>query len=142
VAVVWPAAVQGQANQQGSQPSIRLPPELDRVLRDYERAWRAGDEAALVAIFTPDGFVPTPGGWVRGSDAIRRNYESSQGPLQLRAHAFATADSVGYIVGAYGYGDGPDGGKFLLALRRGAAGRWLIAADLDNANRRPGGDDR
>ena len=30
-----------------------------------------------------------------------------------------------------------EGGKFLLALRRGGDGRWLIAADLDNANRPP-----
>jgi ketosteroid isomerase-like protein len=140
-ALSWPAAVDGQANQQQTaQSTIQLPPELDRVLRDYERAWQAGEEAALVAIFTDDGFVATPSGWIRGSEAIRRHYESSEGPLRLRAHAFAAGDSVGYIVGAYGYGDGdnvPDGGKFLLALRRGTDGRWLIAADLDNANRRP-----
>lgn len=140
------ASPQGGSAQAGGPqqplPSIQLPPELDRVLRDYERAWQAGDEAGLVAIFTADGFVSTPAGWVRGSEAIRRNYETSQGPLWLRAHAFAVADSVGYIVGAYGYGEepnAPDGGKFLLALRRGADGRWLIAADLDNANRRPQG---
>ena len=125
---------------QGPLPSVQLPPELDRVLRDYERAWQAGEEAALVAIFTADGFVATPSGWIRGSDAILRHYESSEGPLRLRAHAFAAGDSVGYIVGAYGYADGDnvqDAGKFLLALRRGDDGRWLIAADLDNANRRP-----
>jgi ketosteroid isomerase-like protein len=120
-------------------PLVTLPPELDRVLRDYERAWRAGDEAALAALFTPDGFVPTRDGWVRGSEAIRRTYADGAGPLRLRALAWATADTVGYIVGAYGYGDDPDGGdtgKFLLALRRGPEGRWLIAADLDNSNRR------
>ena len=49
-----------------SLPSIVLPDELDRVLRDYERAWRAGDENALAALFTEDGFVPTGQGWVRG----------------------------------------------------------------------------
>lgn len=141
VVLAMPAGASAQAaTAQQPLPSIQLPAELERVLRDYERAWRAGDEAALVGIFTDDGFVPTPAGWVRGSDAIRSNYENSEGPLRLRAHAFATGDSVGYIVGAYGYGDSPDaldGGKFLLALRRGGDGRWLIAADLDNANRRP-----
>jgi ketosteroid isomerase-like protein len=119
-------------------PSIELPPELDRVLRDYEAAWAAGDEAALAALFTEDGFVPTRLGWVRGRDGVRNVYESSSGPLRLRALAYTAADSVAYIVGAYNYNeraDGMDGGKFLLALRRDAAGRWLIAADLDNANR-------
>jgi ketosteroid isomerase-like protein len=119
-------------------PSITLPPELDRVLRDYARAWQAGDEAALVGLFTPDGFVPTRPGWVRGSAAIRATYANSSGPLRLRALAYATADTVGYIVGAYGYGeapDTPDTGKFLLALRRAPGGQWLIAADLDQSNR-------
>ena len=42
-------------------PSVSLPPELDRVLRDYERAWRGNDIPALVALFTDDGFVLQPG---------------------------------------------------------------------------------
>lgn len=120
-------------------PFADLPPELDRVLRDYERAWSQGDTEALAALFTADGFVPSRAGWRRGADAIRDQYGGASGPLQLRAHAWAVADTVGYIVGAYGYG-GPTGGKFLLALRRGADGRWLIAADLDNANRPPEGE--
>lgn len=33
--------------------------------------------------------------------------------------------------------DGEDSGKFVLALRGGGDGRWLIAADMDNSNRRP-----
>lgn len=117
-------------------PSIALPPELDRVLRDYERGWRAGDEKGLAELFTEDGFVPTGGGWVRGRDRIRRTYEDSKGDLQLRAIAYAVGDSVGYIIGAYGYGDGAqDRGKFVLALRRAPDGPWLIAADIDQSNR-------
>lgn len=119
-------------------PSIELPPALDRVLRDYERAWRAGDAEALAGLFTPDGFVPTGSGWARGHAAIQDTYRDSSSKLQLWAHAYAVADTVGYIVGAYGYGDQPgvpDRGKFVLALRRSAGGVWLIAADLDNSNR-------
>lgn len=119
-------------------PSITLPAELDRVLRDYERAWKAGDEAALTALFTEDGFVPQPSGWVRGSAAIRAAYTNGSGDLRLRAHAFAVQDTVGYIIGAFGYGEGAaqrDGGKFVLALRRSPGARWLIAADLDAGNR-------
>lgn len=119
-------------------PAVTLPPELDRVLRDYQRAWRAGDEGALAELFTEDGFVPTREGWTRGRGAIRTAYADASGGLALRAHAFALSDTVGYIVGAYSYGDGrpgSGGGKFLLALRRQPGGPWLIAADLDNANR-------
>jgi len=36
---------------------VALPPQLDRVLRDYERAWRAGDAAALASLFAEDGFL-------------------------------------------------------------------------------------
>jgi ketosteroid isomerase-like protein len=125
-----------------AQPSITLPAELDRVLRDYERNWKAGDEKALANLFTEDGFVPTGQGWVRGRAGIEDVYGSAGGGLQLRALAYAVQDTVGYIVGAYGYGDTPgvpDRGKFVLALRRARGGPWLIAADIDNANRSPGG---
>jgi hypothetical protein len=33
-------------------PSVALPPGLDHVLRDYERAWRARDADALAGLFT------------------------------------------------------------------------------------------
>jgi hypothetical protein len=50
----------------------------------------------------------------------------------------ATEGKIGYIIGGFG-GEvgGPDSGKFILALKRGDDGRWLIAADMDNSNRRP-----
>ena len=118
------------------EPSINLPPELDRVLRDYERHWKAKDGEALAALFTEDGFIAR-GPWIRGRDAIRAAYgTSSGGDLRLRALAHATSDTVGYIVGAFRYGEATtDGGKFLLALRRAPRGDWKIAADLDASNR-------
>jgi ketosteroid isomerase-like protein len=133
-----PAFAQEQATYEAL-PSIQLPAPLDRVLRDYETAWANGDEAALAALFTDDGFVPTPLGWVRGRAGITRVYENSSGSLVLRAIAFSVSDSVGYIIGAYNYGavvGATDVGKFVLALRKDATGKWLIAADLDNSNRR------
>jgi len=119
-------------------PSVRLPAAFDRVLRDYERAWRASDVAALVALFTEDGFVLQPGRPpVRGRAALARTYRGQTGgALRLRALAYAHADTVGYIIGAYGYTTAPgDEGKFTLTLRRGSAGRWLIASDMDNGSR-------
>lgn len=57
----------------------------------------------------------------------------AHGPL-----AFSHAESVGYIIGAYGEKAGnPDIGKFILTLRKDAQGRWLITADMDNGNTPP-----
>lgn len=71
-AVSSPAAAQS-AQQADVLPSVSLPPELDRVLRDYERAWRTGDASSVAALFSVDGFVLQNGrSPVRGRDAIAR----------------------------------------------------------------------
>ncbi len=119
-------------------PSITLPAELDRVLRDYETAWRRGDAVALAELFAVDGFVLQGGKPpIRGRAAITAAYMGQAGgQLRLRALAAATADTTGYIVGAYGYGsDSTDVGKFTLTLRRDRGGRWLIFSDMDNSSR-------
>ena len=41
-------------------PSVELPAELARVLRDYEKAWSERDPDGLAALFTEDGFVLSP----------------------------------------------------------------------------------
>ena len=132
------------AAQQGAPaarlPSVQLPPDLDRVLRDYERHWRDDDPAALAALFTPDGLI-FRNGWLQGRDTIRATLRGG-GDLRLRAIAWAADGDVGYIVGAYGYGDDAahrDIGVFTLPLRRDADGVWRIAADLDRGIPRPGG---
>jgi hypothetical protein len=138
-----PAAAGAQQNPPppppAQMPPVQLPPELDRVLRDYERAWAARDEAGLAALFAEDGFVLANGRQpVRGRPAVQQVYADDGGPLALRALAYATADSVGYIIGAFAEHAGdPDMGKFVLALRRQPGGPWRIAADIDNMNRRP-----
>ena len=117
-------------------PSATLPPELDRVLRDYERAWTGRDPEALSQLFTEDGFVLSNGKLpVRGRAAIREAYAKAGGSLALRAFSCSVDGNTGYIIGAYaGAKEGPDIGKFVLALRKGPGGRWLIAADIDNSN--------
>jgi ketosteroid isomerase-like protein len=116
-------------------PSVALPPELDRVLRDYERAWRAKDAAGLADLFAEDGFVLSNGSPpVRGRAAIREKYTGAGGALLLRAFACAVDGKVGYIVGGFGHAAGePDSGKFVLTLRN-EKGRWMITADMDNGN--------
>jgi ketosteroid isomerase-like protein len=113
---------------------IALPPELDQVLRDYERAWQARDPRALADLFAADGCVLADGKpLVRGRSAIRAAYARSGGPRWLRAEKFAAERRTAYIIGVYGHEpDAPETGKFVLALERGPTGRWLIAADIDN----------
>jgi ketosteroid isomerase-like protein len=118
-------------------PSVTLPPPLERVLRDYEGGWQARDASARAALFADDGFVLQPGKPpVRGKDAIRQAYGGDGGgALRLRALAYATDGSVGYVIGADGYGDQPgDAGKFTLTLQRGAYARWMVRSDMDNGN--------
>ena len=117
---------------------ITLPPELDRVLRDYESAWRDGDGARLAALFVEDGFAIQNGSPLRrGRRAIAEGVSAPGGQLTLAAYAYAASGETAHIVGGYRYPDTRgQGGRFVLALRKGAGGRWLIAADLDNAGPR------
>jgi glyoxylase-like metal-dependent hydrolase (beta-lactamase superfamily II) len=121
------------------QPSVTLPPELARVLRDYEREWQARNAAGLAGLFTEDGMTMSSGRPLRrGRAAIQEGYANAGGPLALRAVAYATDDTVGYIIGGYsGQAGQPDDGKFVLVLRRSPGGPWQIAADIDNSNRPP-----
>ena len=128
-----------QAPPDTQMPSaISLPPAFDRVLRDYEAAWRDGDGPRLSALFTEDGFAVQSGSPIRrGRAAIAGGLTKPGGTLQLTAYAYSSSGNVGYIVGGYRYPTTVGtGGRFVLALREGPDGRWLIAADLDNSGPR------
>ena len=121
-------------------PEAALPPDLDRVLRDYERAWRAGDAKGIASLFTEDGvLLQNYNAPVRGRAAIQAVYEGQRGsPLRLRAIAYATGDTIGYIIGGYRYGDAAhDMGKFTVTLQRARGRPWLISSDMDNMNASP-----
>jgi ketosteroid isomerase-like protein len=139
VAAFLAAAVAAPARAADPQPpSITLPPELARVLADYEAAWRARDAKALASLFAEDGFVLSTGSpAVRGRAAIEKHYAGAGGPLFLRAFAYATDGRRGYIVGGFSHEAGkPDDGKYTLTLVRREDGRWLIFSDMDNGNER------
>ena len=136
--VVASAALSAQVQPAALEPpTVALPPELARVLTDYEAGWRAGDGSALARLFAEDGFVLSGGKpSIRGRAAIEEAYKGSGGPLSLRALAFAAEGNVGYIIGAYTHTKGaPDDGKFTLTLKKGTGGRWEIMSDMDNGNR-------
>ena len=139
VLVLCGAAVAfGQEPPLVAEPSIELPPDLERVLRDYESAWGRKDAAALARLFATDGYVlPNGNVPVKGRAAIEKHYTGAGGPLFLRAYKYGAEGSVGYIIGGYAGGkDRPDMGKFTLTLRKDGDGRWLIVSDMDNSNRR------
>jgi ketosteroid isomerase-like protein len=129
-------SIRGQQASRSDQASVALPPELARVLTDYEAGWKAGDAAALSSLFTEDGFVLSPGQMpVKGRAAIRKLYTGPGSPLSLRAFAYAMHGPVGYVIGGYSAERGmPDEGKFTLTLRKDKRGRWLIVSDMDNLN--------
>ena len=131
------AAANSQSQDVAQQPSVQLPPELARVLTDYEQAWSSRDAGALARLFAEDGFVLPNGSLpVRGRAEIQRYYTGAGGPLSLRAFAFAAEGKVGYIIGGFTRAKGePDAGKFTLTLRKGTDGRWMIVSDMDNGNR-------
>ena len=132
----WPVAAV-RAQEAGPIARVPLPPELGRVLTDYEAGWTAGNGAALAELFVEDGFVlPNGGPPVRGRAAIRQYYKGPGGPLALHAFAFATEGATGYIIGGFSRQEGqPDVGKFTLTLKKGSDGRWRIVSDMDNGNR-------
>lgn len=116
--------------------TVTLPAEIDRVLKDYEKAWIAKDTAALAKLFTADGMA-LPSGQLpaQGEESIRKAYSPNVGAaLNLRPFSFSTSGELAYVVGGWGSAtDKPEYGKFVLVLRR-VNGRWLIVADMDNSN--------
>ena len=135
--LAWSLMLPAQQAEVAPLPSVALPPELARVLTDYEAAWSSRNAAAVAALFAEDGFVLINGAApVRGRAAIEKAYTGSGGPLVLHAFAFASEGSLGYILGGFSRHAGePDVGKFTLTLRKSASGRWLIVSDMDNGNR-------
>lgn len=135
--LIWiPATACQQTPARSVHQGGTLPPEIARVLSDYESAWQAKDAAGLAELFAEDGFVLSNGhAPVRGRPAIREFYSGQGGPLALRAIAWAREGSVGYIIGGYARErDADEIGKFTLTLTRTADGRWWIVSDMDNGN--------
>lgn len=118
-------------------PTVGIPSAVDRVLRSYERAWKAKDTRTLAGLFHPDGLALANGSSpARGHTSIEAGYAASAGgDLLLRPVAFEESGRLAYVAGLFAVAEGgPELGKFVLVLRKADDGRWLILADMDNAN--------
>lgn len=116
-------------------PAVELPPALDRVLREFEVHWRGRDHAAMAQLFTEDGVMQFGDAWRRGRASLQVSLldAMSGSDLRLWAQQFDVSDSLAYIVGSYGHRTRPeraDIGRLHLSLRKGADGRWRIAAAI------------
>jgi hypothetical protein len=96
------ASAAGQQQTPAGEPSVKLPPDLARVLTDYEAAWSKRDPAALAGLFAEDGFVlPNGGTPVRGRAAIQKqHYTGTEGrsrcaPSPTRPRAWLATSSAG-----------------------------------------------
>lgn len=128
----------GAASAQTALPAVELPPELKRVLTDYETAWQAKDAPALAKLFAGDRVtMPNACPAAKERAELEKCYAASGSPLSLRAHAFSAEGSSGYIIGEYASTkDAAPAGRFVLTLTKGADGKWLIVADMDQPYRR------
>jgi ketosteroid isomerase-like protein len=107
----------------------------------------SGNATAAMAGYAPDAIVMPPGmPMASGTDQIQKLWQgmmTQKATLQLSQ---STADGAGdfmYTTGTYHYqmppaGSGPsENGKYLEVFRRGADGKWMVAAYSWSANAQP-----
>ena len=115
----------------------------------YSMAVASGDVAGMVANDAPDVIMQGPGmPQVRGVGKIRSMMQGMSGMKYTLALTQETADGMGdvmYTTGRYHYvgmatdsGPAPtEDGKYLEVWRRGADGKWKLAAQSWNTNTTP-----
>jgi ketosteroid isomerase-like protein len=103
-------------------------------------ALNARNAAALARVRAADGGYSMPSGEpVVGREALERFWSQSQGRgLELELERFEAEGAVAWAVGRWTIGvENASGasGRFVLALRRNAAGEFEIVVDLNNEAR-------
>jgi predicted TIM-barrel fold metal-dependent hydrolase len=115
-------------------PTIELPEDLARLLRDREKGWN--DKAALARLFTEDSLVldSRESSWLRGRDEVTEFLAGNFAkPHRVTPFAYSVEGSAGYIAGYFTRirDDGSTRyfGHVLMSLKKGADGLWRIAAE-------------
>ena len=133
------AAAQFPPAPAAPEPSVALPPPLERVLRDYESAWQRKDAAALAALFAEDGFVLSSGNPpVRGRAAIERHYSGERRTARAARARLLDRGRDRLHPGRLRAARGRRRRRQVHAHAAArCGGRWWIVSDMDNGNGRP-----
>ena len=116
---------------------VAMPSDVERLLREYEAAWRTGDAHALANLFTEDGYVLPPNGpQVEGRVSIEAHFQDVEGVITLEPDRVAIDDEVGSVGGRVRSGANSVE-TFSFVLRRDAEGRWRIVSHLRAPRARP-----
>lgn len=110
----------------------------------WEKAWNAGDAAAIAALYTEDGVVMPPNaGMQSGRDAIKAYLVSDIASAEGLTLALESAESskngeLGFARGTYtmkdASGEVVDEGKW-IEVRKLVNGKWYIHNDIWNSDR-------
>jgi len=115
----------------------------------YVAAWRAGNAAAVTALYDDEGQVLYPNGpAVEGEAEILAYFqgffgEFSQAEFQLTSTEVQVAGPWAFDRGTYRWKGVPrdggaafvDHGKYLVVLRQQVDGSWKVYRDMDNSDR-------
>ncbi len=115
-------------------PTIELPQELERLLREREKGWN--DKTALARLFTEDSMVldTHESRWVRGRDGVTEYLAGAFAkPHRVTPVGYAIKGTAAHIAGYFTrpLEDGSTRyfGHVLLSLQKGADNVWRIAAE-------------
>jgi len=114
-------------------PSIELPAEIAQVLAERAKHWN--DPGALAPLYTDDALARTTDnvGWIGGGTAVA-SYLGNRfaAPFRLAPVSFRRTADHAEVAGYLMRGEGTEAkafAYFLLALQRGADGRFRIGAE-------------
>jgi uncharacterized protein (TIGR02246 family) len=119
---------------------------VNKMRDDYAAAFKAGDAAAVAALYTSDGFSqgneqPTgmgKEGIAAGNKALFDNYTIQS--VTLTPVKTEVSGTLGYDIGTYAFVAAPKAkgdtlkaqGRYVVVLRKQPDGSWKAIADMDN----------
>lgn len=118
-------------------PAIQLPEELDALLR---KRGEISGSSALTDVFTEDAQILriNSGDWVRGKKAVHDFLGFVARGLRYIPNAYEVQGSSGHIAGTVLLGEPAEEVlNFLLVLKKGADGKWRIAAESATEKKPP-----
>jgi uncharacterized protein (TIGR02246 family) len=112
-----------------------------QIHREFEAAFNAGDEEALLALYEPEAaFVAGPGQVLTDKDALRaalQQFLALKGQIKLESKFEAQSGDLALLINDWKLtgGTGPDGkpvemsGRTTEVVRRQPDGRWIYVID-------------